>query len=115
MVLVNSRSTQQFDADHSFKLWSVTPRVRFKSKIVNCPMTEFIQVSTTVNNKQEAEKIVRKLLDERLASCVQVLGPINSKYWWRGKIDRAREWICLIKARTKDYSRIEELSGARTL
>jgi periplasmic divalent cation tolerance protein len=63
-------------------------------------MTEFIQVSTTVNNKQEAEKIARKLLDERLASCVQVLGPINSKYWWRGKIDRAREWICLIKART---------------
>src|SRR2546425_11616661 len=53
-------------------------------------MTEFIQVSTTVNSKEGADKIARKLLDERLASCVQVLGPIHSNYWWKGKIDRAR-------------------------
>ncbi len=53
-------------------------------------MTEFIQVSTTVNSKEGADKIARKLLDERLASCVQVLGPIHSNYWWKGKIERAR-------------------------
>ena len=70
-------------------------------------MTEFIQVSTTVNSKERGDKIARKLLDERLASCVQVLGPIHSNYWWKGKIDRAREWICLIKARADDYSKIE--------
>ena len=70
-------------------------------------MTEFIQVSTTVNSKEGADKIARKLLDERLASCVQVLGPIHSNYWWKGRIDRIREWICLIKARANDYSRIE--------
>ena len=70
-------------------------------------MTEFIQVSTTVNSKEGANKIARKPLDERLASCVQVLGPIHSNYWWKGRIDRIREWICLIKARANDYSRIE--------
>jgi len=70
-------------------------------------MTEFIQVSTTVNSKEGADKIARKLLDERLASCVQVLGPIHSNYWWKGRIDRVREWICLIKSRADDYSRIE--------
>src|SRR2546422_10391919 len=70
-------------------------------------MTEFIQVSTTVNSKEGADKIARKLLDERLASCVQVLGPIHSNYWWKGRIDRVREWICLIKAPADDYSRIE--------
>ncbi len=69
-------------------------------------MTEFIQVSTTVNSKK-ADKIARKLLDERFASCVQVLGPIHSKYWWKGRIDRVREWICLINSRADDYSRIE--------
>src|SRR5437879_11409900 len=70
-------------------------------------MTEFIQVSTTVNSKEGADKIARKLLDERLASCVQVLGPIHSNYWWKGRIDRVREWICLIKDRADDYSSIE--------
>ncbi len=70
-------------------------------------VTEFIQVSGTVNSKEIANRIARKLLDERVTSCVQVLGPIHSNYWWKGKVDRAREWICLIKARTNDYSRIE--------
>jgi periplasmic divalent cation tolerance protein len=70
-------------------------------------MTEFIQVSTTVNSKETANRIVRKLLDERLASCVQVLGPVHSNYWWKGRIERAREWICLIKARAEDYRKIE--------
>ncbi|HEX9197126.1 MAG TPA: divalent-cation tolerance protein CutA [Candidatus Bathyarchaeia archaeon] len=70
-------------------------------------MTEFIQVSTTVNSKERADKIASKLLDERAASCVQVLGPIQSTYWWKGRIERAREWICFIKARADDYRRIE--------
>ncbi len=36
-------------------------------------MTEFIQVSTAVDSKERANKIARRLLDERVASCVQVL------------------------------------------
>ena len=71
------------------------------------PLTEFVQVSTAVDNTERANKIARRLLDERVASCVQVLGPINSTYWWRGRIERAREWICFIKARADDYWRIE--------
>src|SRR5216117_3005966 len=70
-------------------------------------MTEFIQVSTAVDSKERANKIARRLLDERVASCVQVLGPIKSTYWWRGRIERAREWICFIKARADDYPSIE--------
>jgi periplasmic divalent cation tolerance protein len=72
---------------------------------VNRPVPEFIQVSTTVDSKERANKIARKLLDERVASCVQVLGFINSIYWWKGRIDQEKEWICLIKA--NDYRKIE--------
>jgi periplasmic divalent cation tolerance protein len=71
-------------------------------------VTEFIQVSTTVSSNATANKIVRKLLAERPASCVQVLGPIHSNYWWKGRIERAREWVCFIKARASDYRRIED-------
>ena len=71
-------------------------------------MVEFIQVSTTVDRKNRADKIAKRILLERLASCVQVLGPITSSYWWKGRIELTQEWLCLIKARASDYSRIED-------
>jgi periplasmic divalent cation tolerance protein len=70
-------------------------------------MVEFIQVSTTVKTKEKAEKLAETLLVKRIASCVQVLGPIKSSYWWKGRIEHAKEWICLIKAMASDYGRIE--------
>ena len=70
-------------------------------------MAEFIEVCTTADREEIANRIAKKLLAERLASCVQVFGPINSSYWWNGKIERAREWMCLIKARADDYRKIE--------
>jgi periplasmic divalent cation tolerance protein len=70
-------------------------------------MAEFIQVSTTVNTKKKADKIAETLLMKRIAGCVQILGPIKSSYWWKGRIEHAKEWICLIKAKASDYGRIE--------
>jgi periplasmic divalent cation tolerance protein len=72
-------------------------------------MTEYIQVITTTNTEEEARKIQCVLVEERAAACVQVLGPISSLYWWEGKIEEAGEWICLAKAKGKDYQRIESL------
>jgi periplasmic divalent cation tolerance protein len=70
-------------------------------------MAEFIQVSTTVSTKEKADMIAETLLVERIAGCVQILGPIKSCYWWEGRIEHAKEWICLIKAKASDYGRIE--------
>ena len=69
--------------------------------------TEFVQVSTTVDTKKTATSIAMKLLKGRLTSCVQIVGPITSRYWWKGTIQNAREWSCLIKARAQDYRMIE--------
>jgi periplasmic divalent cation tolerance protein len=71
------------------------------------PRTEFIQVSTTVDTRKAATAIAMKLLKGRLTSCVQIVGPITSRYWWKGRILNAREWPCLIKARAQDYRMIE--------
>jgi periplasmic divalent cation tolerance protein len=70
-------------------------------------MTDYIQVSTTTETRSNADKIAKILLERRLAACVQILGPINSSYWWGRKIERAKEWLCLIKAQSRDYRRIE--------
>lgn len=72
-------------------------------------MTEYIQVITTTNTEEEARKIQRVLVEERAAACVQVIGPISSLYWWEGEIEEAGEWICLAKAKARDYPAIESL------
>lgn len=72
-------------------------------------MAEFIQVLTAVDSREKAGELAQRLLVERLAGCVQVLGPVESRYWWKGKIEEAREWLCLIKAQAADYERIEAL------
>lgn len=72
-------------------------------------MTEYIQVITTTNTEEEARRLQRVLVEERAAACVQVIGPISSLYWWEGKIEEAGEWICLAKAKARDYPSIESL------
>lgn len=70
-------------------------------------LNEFIQVLTTVDDEEKASEIARVLLEKRVAACVQILGPIASSYWWKGKIERTNEWMCMAKARAADYEAIE--------
>ena len=71
-------------------------------------MAEYIQVVTTTGHKEDAQAIARALVEERLAACVQVLGPITSTYRWEGEIETAQEWQCWAKSRRELYGRIEE-------
>ncbi|MCR4404563.1 MAG: divalent-cation tolerance protein CutA [Candidatus Acetothermia bacterium] len=70
-------------------------------------MSEFIQVLTAVDSEEKARELAERVLVERLAGCVQLLGPVESHYWWKGRLEEAREWLCLIKARAADYPKIE--------
>jgi periplasmic divalent cation tolerance protein len=71
-------------------------------------MTDCIQVVTTAERREDAERIARTLVEERLAACVQVLGPITSTYWWGGKIETTQEWQCWAKSRLNLYGQIEQ-------
>ncbi len=70
-------------------------------------MTEYVQVLTTVSSEEEAERIADDLLDRRLAACVQVVGPILSRYRWQGELEQAREWQCLAKTEAGLYGEVE--------
>jgi periplasmic divalent cation tolerance protein len=56
-----------------------------------------VQVQTTAGSKEEADRLASVLLERRLAACVQVLGPMESRYWWQGTLESATEWLCLAK------------------
>jgi len=68
---------------------------------------QFIQIITTTDDEGLARKIADSLVEKRLAACVQILGPITSVYRWKGKIETAREWQCLVKTSLDRYGAVE--------
>lgn len=56
-----------------------------------------VQVTTTAPDEEVATRIASALLDRRLAACVQVAGPVRSRYWWVGAVEDATEWVCVAK------------------
>jgi len=71
-------------------------------------MGGYIQVFVTTGTKEDAQKIGKEVLEKKLAACVQIIGPITSEYWWREKIERSDEWLCLIKSKELLYEQLEE-------
>ncbi len=69
-------------------------------------MKTFIQISTTTATKEEAQKIARYLIEQKLAACAQILGPIESTYVWKDKVETAGEWLCLIKTREALFDKV---------
>jgi len=70
-------------------------------------VTDYLQVLTTTGSEQEAERISAALVERRLAACVQVIGPISSRYRWQGKLEHEREWLCLAKTEASRYDEVE--------
>jgi len=48
-------------------------------------------------NTEEADRIGRIAIEERLAACVNILPPIRSIYRWKGKIESADEVAAIFK------------------
>jgi periplasmic divalent cation tolerance protein len=70
-------------------------------------VTEHVQVLTTVGSEEEAGRIAELLVERRLAACVQVVGPIVSRYRWEGAVEEEREWQCLAKTTAAAYEAVE--------
>ncbi|MET0307020.1 MAG: divalent-cation tolerance protein CutA, partial [Solirubrobacterales bacterium] len=70
-------------------------------------MADYVQVLTAAGSEQEAERISAALVERRLAACVQVIGPVASRYRWQGKVEQGREWLCLAKTEAARYDELE--------
>ena len=53
----------------------------------------------TVESKEEAERIARILVEEKLAACANLIEGMRSVYRWQGRIEEAREIIVIAKTR----------------
>ncbi|MFM7185487.1 MAG: divalent-cation tolerance protein CutA [Planctomycetota bacterium] len=61
------------------------------------PSDQLISITTTFSTSAAAEACGRRLVEMRLAGCVQVEGPLASMYRWQGRMEAATEWRCVCK------------------
>ena len=69
-------------------------------------MHRYIQVTTTTETRQDAQRLATALVEQRLAACVQVVGPVTSTYWWEGEVQVADEWQCLVKSTAARFPQV---------
>ncbi|MGQ9582256.1 MAG: divalent-cation tolerance protein CutA [Thermoplasmatota archaeon] len=62
-------------------------------------MPEFVWVYITARDRSEALRIARRALKMRLAACANILSPIRSFYWWKGRLEGSKEVALVLKTR----------------
>jgi periplasmic divalent cation tolerance protein len=58
---------------------------------------DLLLVLTTMPDDNRADELAQSLVDERLAACVNVHGPMMSTYRWKGQVERETERQVVIK------------------
>ena len=69
-------------------------------------MTDKIVVLCTCPSAEEAEKIARLLVEQRLAACVNIVPGLRSIYRWKGQVEDAGEWLLLVKSRRSLFDQL---------
>jgi periplasmic divalent cation tolerance protein len=67
---------------------------------------QYLQVQTTTDSRAEAMELSRAAVEARLAACAQVAGPVASMFWWNEGLERAEEWLVLLKLPADRYDEL---------
>ena len=70
-------------------------------------------VQTTTDSRAEAVELAQAAVEARLAACAQVAGPIASTYWWEDELERAEEWLIMLKLPASRYDDLAEFLAER--
>ena len=65
-------------------------------------------VYMTAATREEALKIGRALVHEKLAACVNILGPSTSVYHWQGAIQESEETSFIAKTTARQVAKLSE-------
>ena len=65
-------------------------------------------ILTTTPNPEEAESLARKIVEAKLAACVQVLPEMKSFYFWENEIRSEPEHLLLIKTLDQRFEALKE-------
>ena len=65
-------------------------------------------VLVTAPNPVVARRMARELLVQRLIACANLVPGVESHYWWKGRVERGREILMLLKTRRELLVRLEK-------
>jgi len=65
-------------------------------------------VIMTASNREEAVKIVHTLLEEKLIACGNIMDPVSSFFWWKGKIEEEKEALVLMKSHETLFKKLSK-------
>ncbi|HUJ08249.1 MAG TPA: divalent-cation tolerance protein CutA [Streptosporangiaceae bacterium] len=68
----------------------------------------FLHVQTTTDSRAEAMELAHDAVRARLAACAQVAGPVASTFWWEDGIERAEEWMVMLKLPAERYRELAD-------
>ena len=74
---------------------------------------QFLQVQTTTDSRAEAVELAQAAVEGRLAACAQVAGPIASTYWWEDGLEKAEEWLIMLKLPADRFDDLAEFLAER--
>ena len=60
----------------------------------------------TCANNREADKISQTLLEKKLVACAKKI-PVESSFWWKRKIDNAKEIVLMLESIEENFEKIE--------
>lgn len=70
-------------------------------------------IFSTVPSLREARSLARHLLSKRLAACINISAPVESHYVWRGKQEKSREYLLIIKTKKSLFAELAAVLQAR--
>ena len=73
---------------------------------------EPIVVVVTASSKEEAGAIADALLKAKAVACVNILPGVESRYWWKGKLESAAEVMLIAKTTREAFPKVEALVKA---
>ncbi|MEW2636075.1 divalent cation tolerance protein CutA [Streptomyces sp. NPDC048389] len=70
-------------------------------------MTDFVQVSTATETRDQAFGLAETAVRVRLAAGAQIIGPVTSVFWHLGEFGTGEKWQLLLTTRTERYPELE--------
>lgn len=66
----------------------------------------YIVILITTKDVAQAKAIAKKLVEEKLAACANIVKAVESLFWWEGKIDSSQEALLIVKSKKSCFKRI---------
>lgn len=79
-----------------------------KSGLTASPGCDYLTILCTVPDSVSAERIAARVINAKLAACVNIVPGIESVYEWQGKIERSQEILLIFKTHATCYIQLEQ-------